>query len=107
MNGNEVTEKMRDLKLKVCYAFDTCNTRAGGATIVYAKTTDSAKNDMYDVSVAYCRQGDTFCKKTGLHMALERYLEGQYITVKAKSKVNPWVEFNLREMFYHTVSDRH
>ena len=105
MNGNEVTQAMRDLKLKVCYAFNENDLRGGGVAIVYAKTTPNTSNDMYEVSVAYCRQGDTFCKKTGLRLALERFLDGRTVVVKAKTKNHPWVDWNLKQMFFYSLDN--
>lgn len=55
-----------------------------GVTIAYRKTEDSRNNRMVEVAVAYCSKYDTFIKKRGAELAMQRFLNGETVTIPAR-----------------------
>lgn len=94
---------MEAFDLRVCYGFDQYNTRSGGVTVVYRKTENFKNTRMVEVSLAYCNPSDSFCKKTGLTIALQRWVDGQTVVVPARDTDGD-ITFNLLKMFYWNLA---
>ena len=53
----------------------------GGVTIAFTNI-QQGESTVHLASFAVCSEKDNYCKKTGRDEALNRYIEGQYITCK-------------------------
>lgn len=92
---------MENYGLRVCYGFNPDKIRSGGVTIVYRKTEDFKNTRMVEVSLAYCNPCDSFCKKTGLNIALQRWIDGQTVVIPARDCFGDTsISHNLVKMFY-------
>lgn len=95
---------MQSYDLRVCYGFDPDNTRSGGVTIVYRKTENFKNTRMVEVSIAYCNPSDSFNKKLGLSIALQRWVDGQTVVVPARLGSDTNITYNLLHMFYWNLT---
>jgi hypothetical protein len=99
---NTVHDDMRALDVRVCHGYDPLHNR-GGVTIAYRKCANWRNTKMVEVALAYCSPKDSFSKKIGLQLAVERFVSGQTVMVPVRNGHDDTIVGNLLAMFYHDV----
>jgi hypothetical protein len=77
-------EVAKDCGINILHVFDRLQPLAGGVTIAYKKASEDRSCRMVEVSVAYCVPGDSYNKKIGIDLAVQRFLDGSTVTVPAR-----------------------
>lgn len=99
MKELNVSEIIKQYDLKIIHIFDFYH-NFGGATVVYRKCENYKNSRMVEVAVAYCSPHDTYNKKIGIALAVEKYCNGETIVVPARTRnSDDTIVDNLRAMF--------
>lgn len=69
------TKLLADSGLRIVHVRPHEGRHFSGMTVAY-HTTDIPRPKVVRISAAYCRKGDTFCKKNGTKLAIESYQRG-------------------------------
>lgn len=89
------------VKLLHCTEDSPYKDRFNGVTIAYRRVTNTKGNRMVDAAVAYCSVHDTFVKKTGAKLAMEKFCKGHTVTVPVReNNCDVTMIDNLRTMFW-------
>ena len=99
---NTVQDDMRDFNIKICHGYDPRHNR-GGVTIAYRKTSEWKNTRMVEVALAYCSPQDSFNKKIGAELAVNRFLNENTVLVPVRNGHDDTIVGNLLAMFYHDV----
>ena len=71
--------------VNIVHIFCTANTK-GGLTVAFRKTRpNETSTNMVDVAVATCSFADTFSRKIGTHLALQKWFDGDLIQLPLSS----------------------
>lgn len=92
-------DDMMDHDIRICHGYNPEDNR-GGVTVAYRKCSDWRNTKMVEVSVAYCSSKDSFNKKIGVQLAVERFMNGNTIMVPARDKTDDTIVGNLLQMFW-------
>lgn len=96
-------DDMMDLDIRICHGYDRYNNR-GGVTIAYRKASGWKNTKMVEVSLAYCSSKDSFSRKIGAQLAVERFVAGNTVMVPVRHKIDETIVGNLLDMFYYNSS---
>lgn len=77
--------------------------RRGGCTLAYAPTVNTKNCKTLEIAVAYVHPKDNYCKKTGVRLAAERWLEGATVIMPLRGKNVHETNHNLWHTFYFSV----
>lgn len=102
MKTHSYLDDMEDHDIRICHGYDPYVNR-GGVTIAYRKCSSWRNTKMVEVSVAYCSGKDSFNKKIGVQLAVDRFMNGNTIMVPARDKTDDTIVGNLLEMFWYNV----
>lgn len=102
---NTVQDDMKDLDIRVCHGYDPQNNR-GGVTIAYRKCSNWKNTKMVEVSLAYCSSKDSFSKKVGTQLAVERFLCGNTVALPVRFGRDDSIVGNLLHMFWYSGNIR-
>lgn len=100
MQTNTIQDDMMDFNIRVCHGYDPQNNR-GGVTIAYRKCSEWKNSKMVEVSLAYCSGKDSFNKKIGVQLAVERFLNGNTVMVPVRDRHDDTIVANLLAVFWH------
>lgn len=92
-------DDMLDHDIRICHGYDPQDNR-GGVTIAYRKCSDWRNTKMVEVSVAYCSSKDSFNKKIGCQLAVDRFMNGNTIMVPVRDRTDDSIVGNLLHMFW-------
>jgi hypothetical protein len=92
-------DDMLDHDIRICHGYNPENNR-GGVTIAYRKCSDWRNTKMVEVSVAYCSSKDSFNKKIGVQLAVDRFMNGNTIMVPVRIRHDDTIVGNLLQMFW-------
>ena len=92
-------DDMMDHDIRICHGYDPQDNR-GGVTIAYRKCSDWRNTKMVEVSVAYCSSKDSFNKKIGCQLAVDRFMNGNTIMVPVRDRTDDSIVGNLLHMFW-------
>lgn len=96
---NTYLDDMKDLDIRVCHGYDTQNNR-GGVTIAYRKCSNWKNTKMVEVSLAYCSSKDSFNKKIGTQLAVDRFVNRNTVQVPVRFGHDSTIVGNLLQMFW-------
>lgn len=99
MQTNTTHEDMMDHDIRVCHGYDPQDNR-GGVTIAYRKCSGWRNTKMVEVSLAYCSSKDSFSKKIGVQLAVDRFMNGNTIMVPVRDRTDDSIVGNLLHMFW-------
>ncbi len=99
---NTVQDDMRDFNIKICHGYDPRHNR-GGVTIAYRKTSEWKNTRMVEVALAYCSPQDSFNKKIGAQLAVNRFLNENTVLVPVRNGHDDTIVGNLLYMFYDKI----
>lgn len=91
-------DDMADHDIRICHGYDPEDNR-GGVTIAYRKCSGWRNTKMVEVSVAYCSNKDSFNKKIGVQLAVDRFMNGNTIMVPVRIRHDDTIVGNLLQMF--------
>lgn len=94
---------MEDYDIRICHGYNPEDNR-GGVTIAYRKCSDWRNTKMVEVSVAYCSSKDSFNKKIGVQLAVDRFMNGNTIMVPVRDKTDDSIVGNLLNVFWQNRS---
>lgn len=97
-----VQDDMRHFNIKICHGYDSHHNR-GGVTIAYRKTSGWKNTRMVEVALAYCSPHDSFNKKIGTELAVDRFLNQNTVLVPVRLGSDNTIVGNLLSMFYYDV----
>ena len=103
MKTHSYLDDMMDHDIRICHGYNPSDNR-GGVTIAYRKCSDWRNTKMVEVSVAYCSSKDSFNKKIGVELAVDRFMNGNTIMVPARDKTDDSIVGNLLNMFWWNPS---
>lgn len=92
-------DDMLDHDIRVCHGYDPQDNR-GGVTIAYRKCSDWRNTKMVEVSLAYCSSKDSFNKKIGVQLAVDRFMNGNTVMVPVRDRTDDSIVGNLLHMFW-------
>ena len=92
-------DDMMDHDIRICHGYDPQDNR-GGVTIAYRKCSDWRNTKMVEVSVAYCSSKDSFNKKIGCQLAVDRFMNGNTIMVPVRDRTDDSIVGNLLHTFW-------
>lgn len=92
-------DDMADHNIRVCHGYDPHDNR-GGVTIAYRKCGGWRNTKMVEVSLAYCSSKDSFNKKVGVQLAVDRFMNGNTVVVPVRDRHDDTIVGNLLHMFW-------
>ena len=92
-------DDMLDHDIRICHGYDPQDNR-GGVTIAYRKCSDWRNTKMVEVSLAYCSSKDSFNKKVGVQLAVDRFMNGNTVMVPVRDRTDDSIVGNLLHMFW-------
>jgi hypothetical protein len=99
---NTVHDDMEALDIRICHGYNRHDNR-GGVTIAYRKCSNWRNTRMVEVSLAYCSPKDSFNKKIGVQLAVDRFVNGNTVMVPVRYGHDDTIVGNLLAMFYHDI----
>ena len=102
MKTHTVQDDMTDFDIRICHGYNRHDNR-GGVTIAYRKCSNWRNTRMVEVSLAYCSPKDSFNKKIGAELAVDRFINGNTVMVPVRYGHDDTIVGNLLAMFYHDV----
>jgi hypothetical protein len=102
MYTNTYLDDIEDLDLRICHGYNRHDNR-GGVTIAYRKCSNWRNTRMVEVALAYCSPKDSFNKKIGAELAVDRFVNGNTVMVPVRYGHDDTIVGNLLCMFYHDV----
>ena len=105
MQTNTIQDDMKDHDIRICHGYDPQNNR-GGVTIAYRKCSNWKNTKMVEVSLAYCSSKDSFNKKIGTQLAVDRFLVGNTVMVPVRFGHDDTIVGNLLQMFWYSGNIR-
>lgn len=99
---NKVHDDMEALNIRVCHGYNRRDNR-GGVTIAYRKCSNWRNTRMVEVALAYCSPKDSFNKKIGVQLAVDRFINGNTVMVPVRHGHDDTIVGNLLCMFYHDI----
>ena len=105
MQTNTIQDDMNDHDIRICHGYDPQNNR-GGVTIAYRKCSIWKNTKMVEVSLAYCSSKDSFNKKIGTQLAVDRFLVGNTVMVPVRFGHDDTIVGNLLQMFWYSGNIR-
>jgi len=102
MKTNTVQDDMSDFDIRICHGYNRHDNR-GGVTIAYRKCSNWRNTRMVEVALAYCSPKDSFNKKIGVELAVERFVNGNTVMVPVRQGHDDTIVGNLLAMFYHDI----
>lgn len=88
LHRSELLEKARLLRVGTVHIFDTDEPK-GGMTVAFRKSSNFKLGKMVDCAVAVCSGQDTFSKKIGTTLALEKFFDGETIALPLLTYYEP------------------
>lgn len=73
----------------------------GGCTVAYRPTSDTKNCKVLEIAVAYTHPNDTYCKKTGIAIAAQRWLDGEVVQMPLRGKTIHETTHKLWMTFYY------
>jgi hypothetical protein len=102
MKTHTVQDDMSDFGIRICHGYNRRDNR-GGVTIAYRKCSEWRNTRMVEVALAYCSPKDSFNKKIGAELAVDRFINGNTVMVPVRYGHDDTIVGNLLVMFYHDV----
>lgn len=99
---NTVQDDMKDHDIRICHGYDPEDNR-GGVTIAYRKCSGWRNTKMVEVSLAYCSNKDSFNKKIGVQLAVDRFMNGNTVMVPVRIRHDDTIVGNLLNMFWYNT----
>lgn len=99
MKKHTYLDDMKEWGIRVCHGYDLQDNR-GGVTIAYRKCSDWRNTKMVEVSLAYCSSKDSFSKKVGCELAVDRFMNGNTVMVPVRIRHDDTIVGNLLHMFW-------
>lgn len=75
----------------------------GGCTVAYRPTTDNKNCRVLEIAVAYTHPNDAYCKKEGIAIVSQRWLDGEVVMMPLRGKSVHETTSNLWHTFFYTV----
>lgn len=73
----------------------------GGCTVAYRPTSDTKNCKVLEIAVAYTHPNDTYCKKAGIAIAAQRWLDGEVVMMPLRGKTVHETTHKLWMTFYY------
>lgn len=102
-NSDTISETMNTYGIRIVHCFDRKDTR-GGVTIAWSWESHFRNRRVVRVALAYCNKTDSYNKKTGTKMAVERWMNDNAVLIPLPTLGSQAtavdVEYLLTQMFY-------
>lgn len=99
-------EVLRDHNITVTHIFNESRNR-GGLTLAWRSCNTHHNTRMVEVAVAYCHPEDTYVRKVGSRLAVDRFLAGNTVVVPARSSNSSQAIIDtLKQMFWTSIQVR-